>query len=225
MPGCALVVMARYPAAGEVKTRLARTLGAARACALYCAFLRDLEARFTGGRRALVWAFYPADRDFAAVVAPGARCIPQRGDDLGARMLHCFRHLCHEGFERVVMIGSDAPHVRDEWLDEAERALDDADVVLGPSADGGYYLIAMRAPHDVFGGIEMSTPRVRAETCAKAAATGLRVHLLPPTFDVDEERDLVRLRALLMDEAYAKMLPSTAALLASLPLKDRSVDK
>src|ERR1700687_4722028 len=164
----ALVIMARYPAVGEVKTRLARAVGAERACTLYGAFLRDLEARFVGQRRTLVWAYFPLERDFAALVAPGARCLPQTGRDLGERMHHCFQQLIADGFERVLMIGADAPHVRDEWLDEADTALDDVDVVLGPSDDGGYYLIAMKAAHDVFTGIAMSTPRVFAATVAKA---------------------------------------------------------
>jgi rSAM/selenodomain-associated transferase 1 len=209
----ALVVMARYPAVGEVKTRLGRSIGAARACALYRAFLDDIEARFAGQRRALVWAFYPPDRDFAATVGPGGRCLPQEGRDLGERLHNCFRRLCGEGFERVLIIGGDAPHVRDEWLDEAEARLDDTDVVLGPSADGGYYLIAMRRPLDVFSGIEMSTERVLAETLDKAKAAGLRVHLLPRSFDVDEEGDLVRLQELLRADGCASWLPATAAVL------------
>ena len=209
----ALVIMARYPEVGAVKTRLGRQIGAARACALYRAFVCDLHARFAGRRRPLIWAFLPADRDFAAVVGAGARCLPQQGRDLGERMLRCFRDLHGAGFERVLMIGADVPHVRDAWLDEAEAQLEDADLVLGPSADGGYYLIAMRQPHDVFTGVEMSTPHVLADTCRRADTAGLRVHLLPPSFDVDDVDDLRRLQMLLRQEGYDRLLPSTSALL------------
>ena len=209
----ALVVMARYPAVGEVKTRLARAIGAERAAALYHAFLRDLDARFAGQRRVLVWAFHPADSDFAALVSAGARCVAQEGADLSARMYNCFRRLCADGFARVLMIGSDVPHVRDEWLDEAEARLEHADVVLGPTEDGGYYLIAMRAPHDVFTGIETGTAHVLADTCRKAEAAGLRVHRLPASFDIDEHDDLLRLRALIADAGTASRIPATAALL------------
>jgi len=211
----ALVVMARYPEVGSVKTRLAQTRGAAAACRLYRAFVQDIDARFSGRRRALVWAFHPPDRDFASIVAPGARCVPQEGQHLGERMYQCFRRLCTEGFERVVMIGADVPHIRDEWLDAAETALDHADVVLGPTADGGYYLVAMGAPHDVFTGIQMSTNRVLDETRDKAERAGLRVHLLPESFDIDEERDVAQLRQLLRRDEYAEWLPRTAAALAS----------
>ncbi len=212
----ALAIMARYPAVGEVKSRLAKVIGSARACELYRAFLRDLDARFASGRRTVVWVFHPPECDFASLVTPGARCIPQQGTDLGARMLACLRQLSSEGFDRVIMIGADVPHVRDEWLDEAELALDDADVVLGPSADGGYYLIAMREAHDVFTGIEMSTGTVFDETIAKAAAAKLRVHRLPPTFDVDEIADLTRLQDLLRQDDWQQRLRFTAAALAKL---------
>jgi len=217
-PRTALVIMARHPTVGEVKTRLANEIGAERACALYTAFLRDFDARFARAARTLVWAFHPPERDFAAVVSAGSRCLPQEGADLGARMLACFRRLRGEGFGRVIVIGADVPHVRDEWLDEAEAALDRADVVLGPSEDGGYYLIAMRATHDVFSGIEMSTDAVLEETLARAARANLRVHLLPPTFDIDEAADLARLRDLLRQEEWRRRLPHTTAVLFPPPL-------
>jgi len=209
----ALVIMARYPEIGQVKTRLGQAIGSERACELYRAFLTDLDARFANRTRQLVWAYHPPDHDFAALVASGSRCEPQVGSSLADRMYNCFRQLCRE-FDRVIMIGADVPHVRDEWLDEAERALDDADIVLGPSHDGGYYLIAMRQPHDVFSGIATSTPNVLTDTRRVAAARGLRERLLPSTFDVDGVEDLQQLRMLLQTDE-AMRLPATAALIKS----------
>lgn len=210
-----LAVMARYPTAGAVKTRLARIMGAERACMLYRAFLADLETRFTAGPRPLVWVFSPPDAPFSKILAAGARCMPQRGRNLGERMHSAFGDLCREGYDRVILIGSDTPHLRDTWLDEAERRLDDVDVVLGPSADGGYYLIALRQPHDVFSGILMSTGRVLEQTLQKAAARDLRVHLLPSTFDIDEYDDLVQLGLLIQREGE-RGLQHTAAVLAKI---------
>jgi rSAM/selenodomain-associated transferase 1 len=210
----ALAVMARSPRLGEVKTRLAHDIGAQPAYRLYRAFLHDLDARFAGGRRTLVWAFHPPDVDFAAQTGTAARCLPQRGDHLGERMRNVFQALCEQGFDRVIMIGADVPHVRDEWLDEAEMQLGAADVVLGPTDDGGYYLVAMRAPHDIFAGIAMGTERVLQETLHKATASGLRVHLLPRSFDIDARRNLVQLRTVL--EGRSVHLPQTAAILAEL---------
>ncbi len=212
----ALVVMARSPRIGEVKTRLARDIGAERAYRVYRAFLHDIDARFAGGRRTLVWAFHPPDADFKAQTGTAARCMPQHGDQLGERMRNVFQELCEEGFGRVIMIGADVPHVRDEWIEEAEAQLGTADVVLGPTDDGGYYLVAMRAPHDIFAGIAMSTARVLEETLRRAAASGLRVHLLPRSFDVDEGRDLVRLREFLRHAEADARLACTAAVLTEI---------
>lgn len=207
----ALVVMARYPALGEVKTRLVAHYGATQATALYRAFLSDLDARFHQGPRRLVWAYHPATSPFAEIVHDGAYCLPQQGDDLAARMLACFRTLGGEGFSSVVMIGADAPHTRDAWIVEAEVRLEDVDVVLGPSADGGYFLVAMRKPHDIFSGVTMSTPSVLADTQHIIAAAGLRAHLLSPSFDVDEAADVERLRDELSAPDLLGQLPATAA--------------
>jgi len=210
-----LVVMARYPAVGAVKTRLARTIGAATACALYRAFLADLDARFAGGTRPLVWAYDPPDADFAALVRPAAVCVPQEGPDLGPRMHNMLRRCCTDKSRGVLIIGADVPHVRDAWLAEADEALTDADLVLGPSTDGGYYLIGMREPHDVFTGVPMGRPDVLAATLDRAAALGLRVHCLPETFDVDEAGDLDRLRRELAGSS-GLTLPATASVLATI---------
>lgn len=212
----ALVVMARYPEPGKVKTRLASVIGAVRACELYRAFLRDLDARFATGRRELVWAYTPATADFAPIVRPGSRCVAQSGANLAERMLRCFAELGATGFEPIIMIGADVPHVREEWFDEAEAALAKCDVVLGPSEDGGYYLVAMRQPHDIFTGVEMGAPRVFQQTMERIAALRLRVELLPRSFDIDEAEDLQRLRAEIARDG--RLLPFTAAILRDLEL-------
>jgi rSAM/selenodomain-associated transferase 1 len=213
----ALVIMARYPAVGRVKTRLARSIGAGPACALYRAFLSDLEARFAGAATEVIWAFFPRDCDFAAILRRPARCLPQEGTDLGERIYRCFQRLGHEGFDTVTLIGADCPHLRIDWLRQAEAQLEGADVVLGPSADGGYYLVAMRDAHDIFSGVRMSTPTALADTLRRVEQLGLQAHLLPPTFDVDEVGDLERLRALLQEPGAASELPYTAAALARIP--------
>ena len=213
MSRSALVVMARHPARGTVKTRLAPVVGEAHARALYRAFLSDIERRFAGGRRALIWAYHPPEARFRAVVSSGARCLPQHGADLGERMLDCFAQLSRESFDRIIMIGADVPHVRDQWLDDAEARLDTTDVVLGPSADGGYYLVAMREPHDIFRGVAMSTRRTLADTLERARRNGLSVHLLPQSFDIDEAEDLDRLATLLAENGFDAVLPATAAVL------------
>jgi rSAM/selenodomain-associated transferase 1 len=210
-PADVLVVMARQPVPGAVKTRLARHVGADAACALYRAFLTDIAAGLGGGPWRLAWAVTPADADLRPIVGPGSDCFPQRGADLGARMASCFDDLFGGGAARVVMLGADVPHLGASAVAAAFAALDTADVVLTPTRDGGYCLIGQRTAHDLFGGIEMGTDRVFAETMERVAALGLRASIRPETFDIDEWEDVVELRRLL--DAGAVRLPNVAAAL------------
>jgi len=214
----ALIVMARYPTPGQVKTRLARTLGAINACVLYQAFLHDLDARLAARAEQVVWAFDPPNCDFAALVSTRARCVPQEGDDLGARMRRSFETVHAAGFYPLIMIGADCPHLRDEWIDEAWDALARTDIVLGPSEDGGYYLIGMRQPRDLFTAIRMGTPTVCRETLDRIATLNLSVHLLPPTFDVDEGPDVRRLQQLIAAGDVRSLMPETARVLSRISL-------
>ncbi len=219
MSDTALIIMARYPEAGKTKTRLARSLGHVEVALLYRAFLTDLARRFAGSQYALHWAYTPPDVDYQAFVqtlAPAQgqymRCFPQRGADLGARLHAAFQWTYDQGYQRTILIGSDSPHISREIIARAELALDEADVVLGPAADGGYYLIAMQRPHDVFSGIPMSTGGVARMTLELAARQDLTTQLIDPLFDIDELPDLLRLAQLL--DADSTRAPETAAYLA-----------
>jgi rSAM/selenodomain-associated transferase 1 len=211
-------VVAKYPCPGQVKTRLAAAIGAAAACALYRAFLGDLEQRLTAAGYAPLWAYTPAGAPFWEIMAPTARCFPQVGPDLNARLLNVFRALLDAGWERVAIISSDTPHLPLAWLADAYRALAAHDLVLGPADDGGYSLIAMTRAYDVFAGVAMGTERVLAQTLALAQARGLRTHRLTSIFDVDEPADLPRLVAALADPTLRRGLPRTATVLADLGL-------
>ena len=189
--------MAKEPVPGEVKTRLARQVGERRACALYEAFLRDIAARLAAGPWRLVWAVDPPGADLGSLVGAGHRRIDQRGADLGDRMRCCFEDLFAAGAERVVMIGADAPHLAESTLHDAFATLASADVVLVPSRDGGYCLVGLAGAHGVFTGIEMSTPRVLELTAKRVESMGLRLRLLPESFDVDEIGDVRALARLI----------------------------
>jgi len=210
--------MAKHPVPGRVKTRLAAVLGADAACALYVAFVLDLAERLGALPYAVTWAYTPADAPFAALL-PGARCRPQRGRDLGERLAAAIADELAAGPGPVLAIGADAPHVPEAALAEAASALGrGADVVLGPAADGGYYLIGLRAPAPgLFAGIDWSTGEVLEATLARAQAAALAVHFLPPSFDVDRPADLVLLRTLV--ERGEVHLPRTSDLLAGLDLR------
>jgi rSAM/selenodomain-associated transferase 1 len=221
MPDTALVVMARYPEVGATKTRLARAIGVEEADRLYRAFLTDLARRFAGQPYDLHWAYTPNGVGYAAFMATLApslvqymRFFPQEGPELGARLHHAFRWTYERGYQRTIVISSDSPHLSRDIVARAREALDEADVVLGPADDGGYYLIAMRRPHDVFRGIPMSTGQVMQMTVALAQRQGLKVDILEALFDVDEWPDLVRLAQLL--RADSSLAPVTFAHLATM---------
>jgi uncharacterized protein len=220
MSDTALVIMARYPEAGKTKTRLAQAIGNEEASELYHAFLTDLARRFAGATFDLHWAFTPPDikyQSFVATLAPSLAqfmaCFPQQGDDLGARLHHAFRTTAVRNYPYTILIGSDSPHISREVVAEARAALTEADIVLGPAEDGGYYLIAMRKPHDVFSGIPMSTDQVLRLTIELALRQNLSVRLLEPLFDVDELPDLQRLAWVLEEDAA--LAPMTAAYIAT----------
>jgi rSAM/selenodomain-associated transferase 1 len=205
--------MAKHPAPGRVKTRLARTLGAEQACALYRAFILDLADRLRALPYGVTWAYAPADAPFAALL-PGEGVRPQHGADLGERMADAVAAELGGGASAVVVLGADVPHVPAASIVEAVDRLAAVDVVLGPACDGGYYLIGLRAPAPaLFSGVAWGTAAVFAATDARARALGLHVHVLPETFDVDEPEDLRRLETLLAEGAVA--LPRTAAVLAA----------
>ena len=222
MADTALVIVARYPQIGTTKTRLARALGNEETVRLYRTFLTDLAYRFAGQPAYdLHWAYTPAGVDYATFMeelVPSLvrhmRFFPQEGDGLGERLHNAFRQTYAQGYERTVLIGSDSPQIGADTITEARHALDKANVALGPAEDGGYYMIAMRRPHDVFQSIPMSTDVVLRQTVELALRQGLEVSLLETLFDIDELSDLARLAQLLRVDA--SLAPATAALLATM---------
>ena len=207
--------MAKYPAPGRVKTRLARVLGADVACRLHHAFVLDLADRLRGLPYSVTWAYAPAEAPFADLV-PGARCRPQEGRNLGERMAAVIAAEFRDGGGPVLVIGADVPHLPAPRLAEAAAMLErDADVVLGPAEDGGYYLVGVTAPAPVlFEGVSWGTSDVLAATLARAAGAGLRTRLLATDFDLDEPPDLDRLADLLARGDVD--LPRTAAILRAI---------
>lgn len=223
MAKTALVVMARNPEEGKVKTRLAAAIGTSQTLHLYKAFLGDLAQRFTDWQEetyTVCWAYTPSEADFAhslTTLVPSAtssRYFAQCGPDFGSSLHHAFHTTTAFGFQQTILIGSDAPQLGREAVTQAYQALDQADVVLGPAEDGGYYLIAMRKPYDLFSGIPMSTSLVLPMTIERAYSLGLSVHLLEPLFDVDEFPELLRLKALLA--VQPELAPLSAAVIGSL---------
>lgn len=223
----ALVIFAKYPEPGKVKTRLAKDIGAQAAADLYRAFLLDLAERFstasTDGQYDLYWACPPSEHALAEIVGADARILLQRGDELDERLYHACEDMAAVGYQRAILIGSDAPHLPASTITEALIKHGADDVVLGPAEDGGYYLIALDLqpePPDLFRGIEMSTEHVFVQTATRAMVSGLTVAGLPRLFDVDTRDDLTRLARLLNPASGGNpaLAPNTAQSLTVLGL-------
>lgn len=193
-----VAVFARPPRPGVAKTRLVPALGERGAATLYAAFLADVLAR-CASVPGLGTRVYCADDPEAPELVEVTGDLPrvaQRGDDLGARMARALGELVGSA-GRGLIVGSDVPTLPAAHLSAAADALvAGAELVLGPSADGGYCLVGVSgAVPPVFDGVRWSGPHVLADTLARAREAGLRVRLLPPWYDVDTPADLRLLRA------------------------------
>jgi len=198
----ALVVMAKAPLPGAVKTRLVPPLSPEEAADLYRALLLDLLeslGSFRGADRFI--AFTPAEAAplFNDMAPLGFVSFPQRGEDLGKKMSHIFEELFTKGYRNIVLVGSDLPVFPARFLEDAFMALEgsERDLVLGPSRDGGYYLIGMnRYVPQVFQGIPWSSRSVLSATVQKLPALGLAPHFIPAWLDIDTPEDLRYLASL-----------------------------
>lgn len=214
----ALLMVAKRPAPGRTKTRLTPPLQPEQAAALYECFLRDtveLMRQVPGVQPAI--AYLPVEeRAYFAALAPDFELIQQEGNHLGERLDNALNHYLGRGYTRAAIMNSDGPNLPVAFLTGAFQALDDgADVVLGPSDDGGYYLIGLRRPAPrLLREVRMSTPEVLADTLRLAARENLRVALLPAWYDVDDSGSLERLRTELA-EAPDGVARHTKALLGT----------
>jgi rSAM/selenodomain-associated transferase 1 len=217
----ALLIVGKPPEPGQTKTRLVPPLSAEDAAALYRGFLLDCVALGLDLGWEQVTVVHPtAGRQALAALLPAqVRLLEQRGQGLADALPYAFATHLAEGFSRVVLIGSDNPTLPPGLIERACVALDAHDVCIGPSVDGGYYLIGLREPHlGVFDTIEWSTSRVYGQTLARAERLGLRVHRLPAWYDVDEPPDLERLERELATSADT-VAPYTRAALEHLSRK------
>ncbi len=226
--GAVVVVMARSPIGGRApKSRLAGVLPDERdRRRLYTAFLTDVVSTCRTVAGATPRVAYTPDggpHGFAPAGVADGELMPQRGAGLGDRERGVFEDLFRGGFSPVVLIGSDLPGLPAERMGEAlaRLAAEPDTVVLGPAADGGYYLIGLDRPGagkpvpDLFTGVRWSSGWTRADTVAAARRAGLHVALLDGWSDIDDAADLFRLRTALAGDGAGRA-PATAALLREL---------
>jgi rSAM/selenodomain-associated transferase 1 len=220
----AVLMFARLPEPGVVKTRLASALAPAATARLYRAFTEDLCARL-GRRFRLVVACSPDDkRPYFGELARryGCELIPQGGGDLGARMRRAAAAVL-ETATRAVLIGSDAPTVPAASIGAAFRALAHARVAIGPSLDGGYYLLGVRSPlPPIFSRMPWGTPAVLARTLRRLRRARITPALVPCWYDVDTPADLGLLRRhlALLDTLGDRPCPRTTRVLGAARLRE-----
>ena len=192
----AVICFTRVPRPGQTKTRLMPVLSGEQCAQLHRAFLQDLNAVYQDLEADLLVAYTPDPhwQALQSLLPCGKQFFQQEGDGLGARMHNALCQAFRWGYESVLLTGSDLPELKKEHLEHAFAVLAQADVVLGPTRDGGYYLVGMKRPcARVFEGHKYGGSTVLESTLAAIADAGLKGALESDCEDVDTPEDLARL--------------------------------
>lgn len=208
----ALLVVAKQPVPGQTKTRLCPPLTHAQAADLYECFLRDtLDTMRTVMKVKAIIGYLPDDaQEYFRQLAPDMELIGQLGETLGERLDHLLKVTLNNGFQQAVIMDSDSPTLPASYLIQAFDQLAEADVVLGPTRDGGYYLIGAKRPQSqLVRQVQMSTPHVLSDTLKLAKAIGTTIALLPIWYDVDNISDLFHLDREIKHQADKGIAPAT----------------
>jgi len=207
--------MAKAPKPGTVKTRLAQCLPPTAVTALYRCFLDDTMTLAKSVGNVEVAIMCPASDvdDLARLAGNSVRVVAQTGDGLAAGLTSVFAHFAATGQQRIIAFNSDSPHLPAAVLQRAFEALATCDVVIGPTHDGGYYLVGAKATHPgLFNGDRMGTSTALEALLSRVRASGFSLCLVDPFYDIDVASDLIRLDADL--RLSAPRAPRTAAWLA-----------
>ena len=193
-----LLIFLKYPTPGKVKTRLAASVGDQAASDMYRACTEVTLERLAVLCENSILCVDPPDAIDATRAWLGDQWTirAQQGRTLGERLAHAIGEVFADGAQRVVTIGTDSPWLTAANIEEAFESLRASDVVIGPTEDGGYYLIGLsRSIPALFDGIAWSTSAVYQETINTARTLGLRIHTLPSGYDIDRPEDLQRFRS------------------------------
>jgi rSAM/selenodomain-associated transferase 1 len=191
-----LVIMAKAPRVGSVKTRLADTLPLPAVTELYRCLLNDTIALAQALDRVDVAIMCPASdvEDLSRSVPRTVRVVPQTGQGLAAGLTCVFAHFTNPGHQRVIAFNSDSPHLPTSILESGFGGLETCDLVVGPTHDGGYYLVGAKASHpDLFSNDGMGTANALEALLTRARALRLSVYLTDPFYDIDVADDLSQL--------------------------------
>lgn len=201
----ALVIFAKNPQQGKVKTRLAKTIGNAQALLVYQRLL-SVTLSVTKDLPADKFVFYS---DFIDTKDNWPNNVfrkeLQSGNNLGDRMKNAFKSLFTAGYDKIVLIGTDCPEITSTHLINAFAFLNEVEAVLGPTTDGGYYLVGLRQFHpELFKNIDWSTDKVFQQTLAVCDSLNLKVAFLQQLNDIDDVEDLKTQKDLIFQENHSK---------------------
>jgi hypothetical protein len=218
----ACVIMAKQPLVGKTKTRLCPALTPQQAADLSEALLLDtitLVSQLPGIDLALAITPPSSKVYFAGITPTGTCLLPVEGENIGACLVQAFEALLGMGYRKALAINADSPSLPAQFILQAVDLLDQADLVLGPGEDGGYYLVGMsRLQPGIFAEIAWSTDRVLVQTLERSRQLGLSTALTPPWYDIDTVAELQRLNKDLR-ELPADRLSNTRRFLAGFNLE------
>jgi len=190
-----ILMFVKTPDRGMVKSRLGSAVGDGIALDLYLCFVRDMVEMLTRTGYPYIICFHPpyARKRIAQWLGDAQELLPQTGENLGERMKNAFFEVFSKGYQNAILIGSDSPDLPSWLVSEAFASLHDHDAVIGPSLDGGYYLIGFRADTflpEVFDRMPWSTPEVFTRTVDIFHKEDCLIHILPQWRDIDTFDDL-----------------------------------
>lgn len=187
----ALGIVFRIPEYGKVKKRLAAQIGLDMALKTYAAMLYETIKNISKLTDIDIYGFYEGLASTHHDVFKKFQPIPQKGKDLGEKMLNAVQWLFEKGYNKVVLIGADSPDLPVYYIKDTFSKLNYYELVIGPAEDGGYYLIGMNMPLDVlFKGIKWGSNSVLKDTISIANNEGIRYFLLPQWYDIDDTKSL-----------------------------------
>jgi len=204
-----LIIFAKYPEPGKVKTRLSVDIGEKKAIFFYKLFVETVVKNTESKcfERRLFYSPQNSGKKFSEWLGNSIRFYPQKGSTLGERLSNAFRSVFDKGAKKVIVIGTDAPLINNKVIEEALEKLKKSTAVIGPSYDGGYYLLGLSVFYvDLFMNIDWSTPKVFEQTVNTLRTLGINHSLLDKQFDIDTGKDLNRLKENLKEREFTNLI-------------------
>lgn len=204
----AVIIMAKVPIAGNVKTRLQPYLTPERSADFAACLLSDTIAKVESLRNQLIIAYSPGNEReyFDRFALSKTFFVEQKGSDLGEKMFNAFEFAFSRNIDSAVMIGTDSPTFPCKFIEDAFEDLEKFDAILGKTSDGGFYLIGLnRLKTEIFENVEWSSPKTFRQTKENVLGCGLKLKEMPEWFDVDEPSDLEKLRQDFAQNAVSRL--------------------